>query len=62
MYLDQHWASDVVAGAFTGTILGAKMVRYAHGHRKNRLDRWMLGTTITPDPRGGVLVMRSIEW
>jgi membrane-associated phospholipid phosphatase len=62
MYLDQHWASDVVAGAFTGALLGAKVVRYAHSHRKNRLDRWLLGTTVAPNSAGGALVMRSIEW
>ena len=62
MYLDEHWASDVVAGSALGALLGAKVVRYAHTHRRNKLDRVLLGTTVVPSAAGGALVMRTIEW
>lgn len=57
MYLNQHWASDVAAGAFVGSLLGARVVKYAHSHRRSRLDRILLGTAVVPDGRGGVTVM-----
>ncbi|HEX3867332.1 MAG TPA: phosphatase PAP2 family protein [Gemmatimonadaceae bacterium] len=62
IYLDQHWASDIVAGAFLGTLLGNKVVQYAHSHRRSKLDRWLLGTIALPNGTGGVLVMKSIDW
>ncbi len=60
IYLDQHWASDIVAGAFLGTLLGNKVVTYAHSHRRTRLDRWLLGTSVVPDGHGGWLVMKTL--
>ncbi|HEY4217901.1 MAG TPA: phosphatase PAP2 family protein [Gemmatimonadaceae bacterium] len=59
LYLDEHWASDVVAGAFVGTLLGSRVVHYAHTHKRNKLDRFLLGTTLVPDGHGGVLVMKT---
>ena len=44
MYHDQHWASDVVLGAAVGTFAGLKVVRYAHAHPGNALDRAVLGS------------------
>lgn len=38
MYLGQHWASDVFAGAFMGTFAGMKVVRYSHTHPGNRFQ------------------------
>jgi membrane-associated phospholipid phosphatase len=32
MYLGQHWASDVFAGAVMGTMAGMKAVNYSHAH------------------------------
>jgi membrane-associated phospholipid phosphatase len=32
VYLDQHWASDVVSGSVVGALLGAGIVRHSHGH------------------------------
>lgn len=60
MYLDQHWASDVVSGAFVGTLIGAKVVHYAHTHRRTKLDRALLGTTIAP-VKGGVALAFSLQ-
>ena len=39
VYHDQHWASDVVAGAAIGTFSGLKVVRYAYRHPRNTIDR-----------------------
>lgn len=52
MYADKHWASDVVMGAALGTVAGIRSVRYAHGHRGNRLDRIFLGGIGAPLDRG----------
>jgi membrane-associated phospholipid phosphatase len=49
MYLGQHWASDVFAGAFMGTFAGIKTVRYSHAHPNNRFEDWFV-------PKNGVRV------
>jgi membrane-associated phospholipid phosphatase len=56
MYLNEHWASDVVAGAFVGTLLGSRVVHYAHTHKRNKLDRFLLGASAAPDGHGGATV------
>jgi membrane-associated phospholipid phosphatase len=60
MYLNQHWASDVVAGTLMGALLGSRVVSYAHSHRRSRLDAALLGATIVPDGRGGLMVGMSL--
>jgi hypothetical protein len=62
MYLNQHWASDVVSGGFVGALIGNRVVHYAHTHKRTKLDRWLLGSMIIPDGRGGVAVGNSVEW
>jgi membrane-associated phospholipid phosphatase len=57
IYLDQHWASDLVAGAFVGTLLGSRVVRYAHSHRPTRLDRALLAVRVAPRGGGMMLVV-----
>jgi membrane-associated phospholipid phosphatase len=61
MYLNEHWASDVFSGAVLGTVLGTKVVNYAHTHKRNRLDRWMLGAIVVPSPNG-MMVGESINF
>ena len=56
MYHDQHWASDVVAGAAIGTFSGLTVVKYAYRHPQNRLDRWLLPLALEPTGGGGVRV------
>jgi membrane-associated phospholipid phosphatase len=51
--LDQHWASDVVAGAFMGAFAGYKVVSYSHDHPNNRFDKVLLRATVMPNPLGG---------
>jgi membrane-associated phospholipid phosphatase len=50
LYLDQHWASDVVAGTAVGAFLGTRVVRYSHG-RRTRLDRILLKTVVATRQR-----------
>jgi len=52
--LDQHWTSDVVAGAVMGVWAGHKVVTYSHDHPNNRFDRTLLGVSVVPDGRGRV--------
>jgi len=60
MYLGQHWASDILMGAFVGSFFGQRIVSYAHAHPANKVDRFFLGSatpglTIVPT-HGGVSV------
>lgn len=61
MYLNQHWASDVVAGTFMGALLGSKVVYYAHTHRRNFTDRMLLGLSALPDGQGNIRVGTSFN-
>jgi membrane-associated phospholipid phosphatase len=61
MYNDEHWASDVMMGAAIGTLSGLATVRYMHAHPGNRLDRWLLHTSVAPSARGGVQVGWSLR-
>jgi hypothetical protein len=62
MYLDQHWASDVVAGAFVGGLIGRRVVHYAHTHKRNKLDRALLGASIEPEGNGRVGLGYSFQY
>lgn len=62
MYLNQHWASDVVAGTFMGAMLGSKVVYYAHSHRRNFIDRMLLGVTALPDGQGNIRVGTTFNY
>lgn len=44
MYLGQHWASDILSGAFLGTFFGWRVVNYSHEHPTTRVDRIFLGS------------------
>ncbi len=57
--LDQHWASDIVSGAFMGALAGYKVVSYSHAHPNNRFDRMFLRASVMPDANGRMLVMIS---
>lgn len=44
MYTGQHWASDVLGGAFMGTFAAAKLMKYNHEVRPNNgVNRFFLG-------------------
>ena len=61
LYLDQHWMSDIVAGAFLGTLLGSRVVSYAHSHRRTRLDEALLAVGAMPDGFGGVMLVVNVR-
>jgi len=61
IYLDQHWASDVVAGAFLGALMGSRVVSYAHSHRRTKLDRTLLGLRAVPNAYGGVMLVVDVQ-
>jgi membrane-associated phospholipid phosphatase len=42
IYNNQHWASDVMAGAAIGTLVGLKVVNYTHSNPGNRLDKALI--------------------
>lgn len=52
MYLGQHWASDILMGAFVGTFYGLRIVDYAHAHPDNPVDRRFLGRSSDRTPAG----------
>lgn len=61
MYLNQHWASDVVSGAFIGQLIGARVVRYAHTHKPTKFDRALLATNVVPDGYGHMMLMVDVQ-
>jgi membrane-associated phospholipid phosphatase len=53
MYMNQHWASDVLMGAFIGVVAGQKVVRYNHTTSpSNRVNRFFLGSNAGVATRG----------
>ncbi|MGZ3330599.1 MAG: phosphatase PAP2 family protein [Gemmatimonadaceae bacterium] len=42
IYNNQHWASDVMAGAALGTLVGIKVVKYTHSHPGNHIDQELI--------------------
>ena len=58
MYHDKHWASDIALAAGIGMFSGLKVVKYAHDHPDNYVDRMLLHASIAPDGHGG----GSLAW
>ena len=56
MYLNQHWSSDIVAGAFLGTLIGSRVVYYGHSHKPNKIERALGQVAVAPLGDGRVLV------
>jgi membrane-associated phospholipid phosphatase len=54
--LDQHWASDVLAGGFMGVFTAYKVVSYSHSHPNNWFDRHLLDVSVSPGANGRLLV------
>ncbi|HEV7992701.1 MAG TPA: phosphatase PAP2 family protein [Gemmatimonadaceae bacterium] len=54
--LNQHWASDIAAGAFMGVFAGYKVTKYSHDHPGNRFDRVLLHAMVMPGPNGAPMV------
>jgi membrane-associated phospholipid phosphatase len=54
--LDQHWASDIVSGAFMGVFAGYKVTKYSHDHPNNRFDRALLSASVSQASNGQLIV------
>jgi membrane-associated phospholipid phosphatase len=54
--LNQHWASDIFAGAFMGVFAGYKVTKYSHDHPRNWFDRKLLEVNVSQAPNGQVMV------
>ncbi len=52
MYNNRHWASDVIGGAGIGTLSGLEVERWHHAHPHNRLDQWLLPSSLAPSAHG----------
>lgn len=61
MYLDQHWASDVLAGDLIGAVIGSRLVHYAHTSPPGAGPRWLVAPSVAPDGGGGVDVGLSLQ-
>jgi membrane-associated phospholipid phosphatase len=61
MYHNDHWASDVMAGAAIGTFAGLKVVRYNYRNPDNRVERALLSVVITiPTGEGDAPIQWSV--
>lgn len=60
IYLDEHWASDVLAGSVVGAFIGARIVRYAHS-RRTRVDRVLLPPRIIVGSRSAMIQITLIR-
>lgn len=60
-YHNDHWASDILAGAAVGTFSGIKVVRYDYRNPKNRLDRWLLSFHVSPGPDGSAILGWAVQ-
>ena len=60
MYLDQHWASDVLAGDVIGAVIGSRLVHYAHSSPPGAGPRWLVQGSVTPSVNGGLLLGLSL--
>ena len=58
---NQHWASDIAAGAFMGAFAGYKVVKYSHDHPGNRFDKVLLGAQIMPGADGSAIVSFGVR-
>jgi membrane-associated phospholipid phosphatase len=60
IYNNQHWASDVLAGAAIGTLTGIKVFRYQHSHPNNRIDRKLLRAGVSVSNTGSISPVLSV--
>jgi membrane-associated phospholipid phosphatase len=59
MYMNQHWASDVLMGAFIGVVAGQKVLRYNHTtNRGNKVNRFFLGNDAAIAPEQQRVIFR----
>jgi membrane-associated phospholipid phosphatase len=54
--LNQHWGSDILAGAFMGVFAGYKVTKYSHDHPQNWFDRKLLKVSVGRTESGQFVV------
>jgi membrane-associated phospholipid phosphatase len=52
IYSNAHWTSDVIGGAFVGTLTGLTVNRWHRLHPNSKLDKWLLPKSVTPTKSG----------
>jgi membrane-associated phospholipid phosphatase len=62
IYNNEHWASDVMAGAALGTFTGVKVVRYMHSHPGNAIDRKLLRAGVSVSNEGHLMPILSVSF
>ncbi len=66
LHSNAHWLSDVTMGAAIGMASGWAVTRWHATRPGNRVDRLLLGRTLSPlvtrSPQGGTVVGASIAW
>lgn len=55
LYHDQHWASDVVAGAAIGIVTSRVLVRRQHAGAPGAIERWLLPNAIDASKGGAAI-------
>jgi membrane-associated phospholipid phosphatase len=59
MYMNQHWATDVLMGAFIGVVAGQKVVRFNHTTSpRNKVNRFFLGNNAGVTSTGERLLLQ----
>jgi len=61
MYLDQHWASDILAGSVIGGVFGNRIVHFAHSAKPGDGPRWLVNATVQPSADGTMMVGFSVQ-
>ena len=61
MYLDQHGASDVLAGDVLGAVIGGRLVHYAHSSAPGAGPRWLVNASVAPSNDGAPMLMLSVR-
>jgi membrane-associated phospholipid phosphatase len=54
--LNQHWASDILAGAMMGVFAGYKVTSYSHDHPHTWFDRKLLDVSVSRAPNGQFVI------
>lgn len=60
IYLDEHWASDVLAGTVVGAFIGTRVVRYSHS-RRTKVDRILLPPRIVVGSRSAMIQITLVR-
>ena len=61
MYLDQHWASDILAGSVIGAVFGNRIVHFAHSAKPGDGPRWLVNATVQPGVDGSMMFGLSVQ-